>query len=84
MMAYFARGTKTAADMPFPDLRPREREILELLAQGLTNAAIAEKLVLSPKTIRNQVSNIFSKLQVATRSEAVIKARQAGLGNQKA
>jgi DNA-binding NarL/FixJ family response regulator len=80
MMAYFARGMKTVADAPFPDLTPREREILELLAQGLTNTAIAEKLTLSPKTIRNQVSNIFSKLQVATRSEAVIKAREAGLG----
>jgi DNA-binding NarL/FixJ family response regulator len=80
MMAYFARGMKTFADAPFPDLTPREREILELLAQGLTNTAIAEKLSLSPKTIRNQVSNIFSKLQVATRSEAVIKAREAGLG----
>ena len=82
MMAYFARGLKAAPDAPFPDLTPREREILELLAQGLTNMAIAEKLVLSPKTIRNQVSNIFSKLQVATRSEAIIKARQAGLGHQ--
>jgi DNA-binding NarL/FixJ family response regulator len=82
MMAYFARGMKTVADAPFPDLTPREREILELLAQGLTNTAIAEKLTLSPKTIRNQVSNIFSKLQVATRSEAVIKAREAGLGQQ--
>ena len=82
MMEYFSRGTKTTAGVPFPDLTPREREILELLAQGLTNTAIAEKLVLSPKTIRNQVSNIFSKLQVATRSEAVVKARQAGLGRQ--
>lgn len=82
MMAYFARGTKTATDAPFPDLTPREREILELLAQGLTNTAIAEKLILSPKTIRNQVSNIFSKLQVVTRNEAIIKARQAGLGHQ--
>jgi len=84
MTAYFARGVKAAPDAPFPDLTPRERQILELLAQGLTNTAIAEKLVLSPKTIRNQVSNIFSKLQVATRSEAVIKARQAGLGHQEA
>lgn len=82
MMTFFARGgTKTAVADPFPELTPREREILELLAQGLTNSAIAEKLVLSPKTIRNQVSNIFSKLQVASRSEAIIKARQAGLGN---
>ena len=79
MMAYFARGMKAAAE-PFPELTPREREILELLAQGLTNAAIAEKLVLSPKTIRNQVSNVFGKLQVASRSEAIVKAREAGMG----
>jgi len=82
MMTYFARGMKAAPDAPFPDLTPREGEILELLAQGLTNMAIAEKIILSPKTIRNNVSNIFSKLQVATRSEAVIKAREAGLGHQ--
>lgn len=87
MMAFFARGdrqtnpsTESGKTTPFPELTPREREILELLAQGLTNTAIAEKLVLSPKTIRNQVSNIFSKLQVASRSEAIIKAREAGLG----
>jgi DNA-binding NarL/FixJ family response regulator len=80
MMAYFARGMKAAPDAPFPDLTPRERDILEQVAQGRTNAAIAEKLVLSPKTIRNQVSTIFSKLQVATRSEAIVKAREAGLG----
>jgi DNA-binding NarL/FixJ family response regulator len=84
MIKYFQSGMKATADAPFPELTPREREILELLAQGLTNIAIAEKLVLSPKTIRNQVSNLFSKLQVATRSEAVIKARQAGLGDQDA
>lgn len=81
MMRYFARGMKPTADTPFPDLTPREHEILELLAHGLTNGAIAEKLVLSPKTIRNHVSNVFSKLQVSTRSEAIIKAREAGLGN---
>jgi DNA-binding NarL/FixJ family response regulator len=81
MMAYFARGMNAAPDAPFPDLTPRERDILEQVAQGLTNAAIAENLVLSPKTIRNQVSNIFSKLQVATRSEAIVKAREAGLGH---
>ncbi len=87
MMAFFARGGRKIAPsaasgqtIPFPELTPREREILELLAQGLTNTAIAEKLVLSPKTIRNQVSNIFSKLQVASRSEAIVKAREAGLG----
>ena len=68
-------------DAPFPDLTDREHEILELIAQGLTNNAIAEQLVISPKTVRNNVSTIFSKLQVASRSEAIIKARNAGLGN---
>ena len=81
MMTYFARGMRTTPEAPFPELTPREHEILDLIAQGLTNSAIAEKLVLSPKTIRNHASNIFSKLQVATRSEAIIKAREAGLGN---
>ena len=57
-------------------------EVLELLAQGLTNTAIADRLVLSPKTVRNHVSNIFSKLQVADRAEAIIRAREAGLGDQ--
>jgi len=60
-------------------LTEREREVLLLIAQGLTNPAIAEKLVLSPKTVRNHVSTIFSKLQVAGRAEAIIRARDAGL-----
>jgi DNA-binding NarL/FixJ family response regulator len=81
MVAFFARGMKPADDTPFSELTPREREVLELLAKGLTNAAIAEELVLSQKTIRNHASTIFSKLQVASRSEAIIKAREAGLGN---
>lgn len=82
MMDFFARGVPGVSyAMPFPELTPREREILGLLAQGLSNGAIAEKLVLSPKTVRNQVSTIFSKLQVASRSEAIVKAREARLGN---
>lgn len=82
MMDFFARGVPGVSyAMPFPELTPREREILGLLAQGLSNGAIAEKLVLSSKTVRNQVSTIFSKLQVASRSEAIVKAREAGLGN---
>ena len=82
MMDFFARGVPGVSyAKPFPELTPREREILGLLAQGLSNGAIAEKLVLSPKTVRNQVSTIFSKLQVASRSEAIVKAREAGLGN---
>lgn len=63
----------------FPELTEREREILALMAQRLTNQEIAERLVLSGKTIRNHVSNIFSKLQVADRAEAIMRARDAGL-----
>ncbi len=73
-------GTIALREEAIWKLPPREWEILELLAQGLTNTAIAEKLVLNPKTIRNQVSSIFSKLQVASRSQAIVKAREAGLG----
>lgn len=64
-----------------PELSPREHEVLELLAQGLTNSAIADRLVLSPKTVRNHGSNIFSKLQVIDRAEAIIRARETGLGD---
>ncbi len=81
MMYFFRQGEKKRIPYPFPELTPREREILELLARGLTNNAIAEKLVLSPKTIRNQTSTIFSKLQVASRNEAIVKARESGLGD---
>ena len=80
MMYFFRQGEKKRIPYPFPELTPREREILELLARGLTNNAIAEKLVLSPKTIRNQTSTIFSKLQVASHNEAIVKARESGLG----
>jgi DNA-binding NarL/FixJ family response regulator len=65
---------------PFPQLTAREREVLTLLAQGLSNPAIAARLYLSPKTIRNNVSDIFAKLQVADRAAAMIVARDAGLG----
>lgn len=64
----------------FSELTEREQEILALLAQGLTNGAIAERLSLSVKTVRNRVSDIFSKLQVSDRAEAIIKARSAGIG----
>jgi DNA-binding NarL/FixJ family response regulator len=79
LMQYFGTSRPTAPPKLFPDLTEREREILVLIAQGYTNPAIAEKLVLSPKTVRNHVSNIFSKLQVAGRAEAIIRARDAGL-----
>jgi DNA-binding NarL/FixJ family response regulator len=64
----------------FPELTSREHEVLELMAAGRSNAEVTAALVLSPKTVRNHVSNIFAKLHVADRSAAIIKARQAGLG----
>lgn len=65
---------------PFPQLTPREREVLHLLAAGLSNAAIAGRLHLSAKSVNNRTSTIFAKLEVAGRSEAIIAARDAGLG----
>jgi DNA-binding NarL/FixJ family response regulator len=65
---------------PFPELTEREREILDLVAKGLTNQAIASRLVLSDKTVRNHVSNIFMKLRVGDRATAIVRAREAGLG----
>jgi DNA-binding NarL/FixJ family response regulator len=82
MMQFFTQPPSAEPEPAFPELTPREREVLTLLAQGLTNSAIAQRLVLSPKTVRNHVSNIFSKLQVADRAEAIIRAREAGLGDQ--
>jgi DNA-binding NarL/FixJ family response regulator len=79
LMQYFGAPRPPAPAPTFPELTEREREILILIAQGYTNPAIAEKLVLSPKTVRNHVSTIFSKLQVAGRAEAIIRARDAGL-----
>lgn len=64
----------------FPELTDREREILQLIAQGYNNAEITDKLALASKTVRNHISNIFSKLQVADRAQAIIKARDAGFG----
>lgn len=65
---------------PFPDLTPRERSVLEALAGGASTAQIAARLGLSDKTIRNHLSSIFTKLHVADRTQAVLKARAAGLG----
>lgn len=65
----------------FPELTDREREVLALIAQGLKNPDIADRLVISPKTVRNHITNVFSKLQVADRAEAIIQAREAGLGS---
>ena len=74
------RGTRRDTLAPFPTLTEREREMLELLAQGRSNAEIARSLYLSPKTVRNRTSAIFAKLQVNDRTEAIIQARDAGLG----
>ncbi|WP_205624527.1 response regulator [Actinomadura flavalba] len=81
LMSYFAAlGAEPApADHPFPELTVREREILALVARHLTNPQIAERLGLSPKTVRNHVSSIFAKLQVADRAHAIMRARDAGL-----
>ena len=80
VLGYFGGMRPTVPWQPFPDLTDREREVLSLIAQGYRNADIGERLVLSPKTVRNHISNIFDKLQVADRTEAIIRARQAGLG----
>ncbi len=81
MMNFFREPPKTEAASPaFPELTEREREILTLIAQGQSNAAIAERLVISLKTVSNHISNIFSKLQVADRAQAAIRAREGGLG----
>lgn len=77
LIAYFDTNRARA----FPELTPREHETLELLANGLTNQAIANELRLSLKTVRNNVSSIFTKLRVADRTQATLKAREAGLGS---
>jgi DNA-binding NarL/FixJ family response regulator len=80
VISYFAAGRAGSGVAPFPELTDREREVLDLVARGLTNAAIARQLVVSDKTVRNHVSNVFAKLHVAGRAEAVARARDAGLG----
>lgn len=67
----------------FPELTAREAEVLELIARGMSNQDIARRLYLSQKTVRNHVSNIFLKLQVADRAQAIVRAREAGLGREK-
>ena len=78
MMNFFAARPDLPADI-FPELTESERNVLRLMAQGTSNEAIAHQLSLSNKTVRNYVSNIFSKLQVADRAQAIVKARDAGL-----
>jgi DNA-binding NarL/FixJ family response regulator len=84
MMSFFATGQRVppavaAADDVLAELTEREREVLTLIAGGNTNADIAEALTISVKTVRNHVSNVLNKLQVADRAQAALRARDAGL-----
>jgi DNA-binding NarL/FixJ family response regulator len=80
LVDYFSRPAQSAAYEPFAHPTEREREVLDLIAAGRSNAEITSQLVLSPKTVRNHVSNVFAKLDVRDRAEAIVRARQAGLG----
>jgi len=80
VMAFFAAPYTVVPKELFPTLNDREREILALMAKGITNEEIAHQLIVAPKTASNYVSSILSKLQVADRTQAVIRARDAGLG----
>lgn len=79
LRAFFSAGGGAAR--PFPELTEREREVLTLMADGLSNTEIARRLFLSDKTVRNRVSAIFSKLGVPDRPAAIVRAREAGLGS---
>jgi DNA-binding NarL/FixJ family response regulator len=79
VLDYFTAPVRRTDD-PFPQLTSREREVLDLIATGLSNTIIAARLALATKTVGNHISAIFTKLQVATRAEAIVRARDAGLG----
>jgi DNA-binding NarL/FixJ family response regulator len=81
VLAYFATPPTTPTPIPFPELTAREREVLDLIAAGHTNHQIADQLSLSGKTVANHISAIFAKLQVADRTQAILRARDAGLGH---
>ena len=81
VLAYFSDPPRVLTDCPFPELTNRERDVLDLLAQGRRNADIAAQLFLSPKTVSNHLTVIFAKLQVAGRGEAIVRAREGGLGS---
>ncbi len=80
VMSYFSSARSRPAAGAFPDLTERERVVPGLIAEGKENGEIARQLGLSVKTVRNHASNIFTKLQVAHRAQAIVKAREAGLG----
>ena len=83
LITFFSAPSPAVSRRAFPELTEREEEILSLVAQGKSNQEIAKELFVSVKTIRNHVSNIFLKLQVADRAQAVIRAREAGLGHER-
>lgn len=76
----FLAGTRVHGLPPFPELTDREREVLDQVARGLDNLSVARRLNLSPKTVRNHLSNILTKLQVTDRAQAIVRAREEGLG----
>jgi DNA-binding NarL/FixJ family response regulator len=82
LMDFFSAPKPASPEETFPELSAREVEILDLIAQGHSNAKIAGRLFLSPKTVGNHISHIFTKLQVAGRAHAIIRAREAGLGRE--
>ncbi len=79
MVGFFARARELGVQ-PFPELTDREREVLADIAKGASNASIALHLGISVKTVRNHVSTILSKLMVVDRAQAIVRAREAGLG----
>lgn len=81
VLARITGDARTAA--PFPELTEREREVLELVARGESNAAISRRLAIADKTVRNHLSSIFAKLQVADRAQAIVRARESGLGGER-
>lgn len=80
LMTFFSAPKPDQQAQAFPELTQREHEVLDLIAQGLNNNQIAARLSISEKTVRNHISNIFSKLQVVDRAQAIVRARDAGLG----
>jgi DNA-binding NarL/FixJ family response regulator len=83
LMSFFSAPKGVPSSQAFPELTSREVEVLDLIARGRSNTEIATQLYVSPKTIRNHISNIFTKLQVADRAQAIVRAREAGLGGEK-
>jgi DNA-binding NarL/FixJ family response regulator len=81
LIDFFAHPWPNVPAHIFPELTDREREVLDLIAQGRTNSEIADRFFLSRKTVANHISSIFSKLQVADRAQAIVRAREAGLGH---